>query len=49
MTYKQRQTAIGLIMSNEYIYDLAVAHELKHWQAKKRLELTLAVVAQRLL
>ena len=36
-------------MSNTYIKNLARRHGLKHWRAKKRPELTVAVAADRLL
>ena len=49
MTYKQRQTATGLRISDSYIYHLVSAENLQHQQAKKRLELIEAVAAQRLL
>ena len=49
MTYEQRRESTGLKMSDSYIYRLATENGLTHWRAKKRPELTEAVVEQRLL
>ena len=48
MTYDKCRKATGLKMSDTYIIDLTIAAELKHWRMKKRPELILEIVAERL-
>ena len=48
MTYDKRRKATGLKMSDTYIIDLTIAAELRYWRAKKRLELTPEIAAERL-
>ena len=40
MTYAARRKACGLIMSDDYISELATTYSVQHWHAKKRPELT---------